>query len=95
MKDQSYSDDIKCHLHPLKSEPHFRLIERHITTNIPFGLTIYHHSQILSPQLMLPDGMRITFCYDNSGIFPIKGNDKDLLLYNDLIENPPGIDIPH
>ncbi|QKX59540.1 uncharacterized protein TRUGW13939_06674 [Talaromyces rugulosus] len=75
---------------------HLRPISRHTTTNNPSNLVIFHPCQTLCPQVTLPDGVKITFCYGASVHFPIKvANDEDILSYSDLIENTPGIVIPH
>lgn len=71
--------------------------KRHITTNDKDGSSSIFASGVSSdpPSRVLPDGLKITFCY-GSDRFPVDLNrDQDLEAYQHLIDNPPGIVVPN
>ena len=70
---------------------HLPTIRRFITGHNSDGLSIFPPSASHDPPVRDLHGMHVTFCYATSQ-FPVQlDQEKDLSVYQHLVDNPPGI----
>jgi quercetin dioxygenase-like cupin family protein len=80
----------------MSTSERLRPISRFVTNHKSDGTSIFEPAVDEKPHTdKYGDSMRIAFCYGTQG-FPIDiGGMKDIRLYENLIQNPPGILVPN
>ena len=69
-------------------------VQRYLTGNDATGASVFLSDNVSPPQRDM-SGMRVSFCFGTSR-FPVSlAGNEDLLDYQNLIDNPPGIIIPN